>query len=605
MSNAGCQNSTIKIIDFGNNPSADFTWSNECFGMGSSQFTNLSSGNNIINYEWDFGDGSTSNAIDPIHQYTSVANYPVSLIISTLNSCTDTARYTVYVRPYVLDYPYSQDFELGTGGWVAEALDSINSWELGIPNGSIINTAASGSNAWITGLQADYNNNENSAVVGPCFDFSGFEKPMISIKTWSITRDSLDGAVLQTSIDDGNTWQNAGSVDGGINWFNGYSIKGNPGGQQQGWTGNADTTWIDSRLDLNYLIGETNVRFRIAFGSDANYSNEGFAFDDIWIGERKRKVVVESFSNASDLKSWTTEINIQNISTAFPYDAIPIFYHTNTLGNDVFYSSNPDIPDALSLHYGISGNPYTVMDGISHFNYINTNWTAADLILRALDEPKFDLIVNSQINQNDTINELWLDAKLTSKVLINSEVIMQVLIVENVNGIVVGANGQSSFSNVVRDMAPDAAGTLFMHKWAVNQEDSVSIKHILPTFYSPNDYSIIVYVQDVLTKEIYQSEVIDYSSIPTDLADIDNLPNLQISLYPNPAFDYIRIKIPKINADANVIISDNFGKTQQIIPIYANTQLIDLNLNNYRGGIYFVQYRSKTGIILSQKFIKK
>src|SRR5688572_11052900 len=68
-------------------------------------------------------------------------------------------------------FPYSQNFENGAGGWVSGGTNS--SWALGTPTGSVINSAASGNNAWTTGLTSTYNSSENSQVVSPCFNFSG------------------------------------------------------------------------------------------------------------------------------------------------------------------------------------------------------------------------------------------------------------------------------------------------------------------------------------------------------------------------------------------------------------------------------------------------
>ena len=68
------------------------------------------------------------------------------------------------------------------------------------------------------------------------------------------------------------------------NWYTDNTINGNPGGQQEGWSGTgADGTnaWVIARHALIGLGGESNVIFRIAFGSDGSVTDEGFAFDSI------------------------------------------------------------------------------------------------------------------------------------------------------------------------------------------------------------------------------------------------------------------------------------------------------------------------------------
>jgi gliding motility-associated-like protein len=46
----------------------------------------------IRNYEWNFGDGSTTNIPAPVHNYTSPGTYTVSLVVNTQKGCTDTLK---------------------------------------------------------------------------------------------------------------------------------------------------------------------------------------------------------------------------------------------------------------------------------------------------------------------------------------------------------------------------------------------------------------------------------------------------------------------------------------------------------------------------------
>lgn len=46
----------------------------------------------IRNYEWDFGDGSTSSVPSPVHDYITPGNYTVSLVVNTQKGCTDTLK---------------------------------------------------------------------------------------------------------------------------------------------------------------------------------------------------------------------------------------------------------------------------------------------------------------------------------------------------------------------------------------------------------------------------------------------------------------------------------------------------------------------------------
>ncbi|WP_033960089.1 T9SS-dependent choice-of-anchor J family protein [Psychroserpens jangbogonensis] len=186
--------------------------------------------------------------------------------------------------PPVTAFPYTEDFESGPGGWIA----SSSSWELGVPANAIINSADSGANAWVTNLDGNYSDSDNSEVTSPTFDMSSLTAPIIEFSIWYEAENSYDGMVLQSSIDDGATWQNVGSDSDGINWYNDTSITGGPGGQQIGWTGRnggGSNGWLFARNDLTGLGGQSNVSLRVAFGSDFSGTDEGAAFDSVTISE--------------------------------------------------------------------------------------------------------------------------------------------------------------------------------------------------------------------------------------------------------------------------------------------------------------------------------
>ncbi|MEZ4827266.1 MAG: PKD domain-containing protein [Bacteroidia bacterium] len=204
------------------------------------------------------------------------------------NIHNDTIDYVVNNLVNVTSFPYFQNFESGAGGWAAGGANS--SWERGIPTNDTIDYAASGSYVWITNATGNYNVNENSFVSSPCFDFTNANsKYHIAMKIWWESEFSWDGAVLQSSTDQGKTWTAIGNYGDPDNWYNDNTINGNPGGQLLGWTGRASTAngsggWVRAQHKLpQSLIGQPSVRFRVAFGSDGFQTDDGFAFDDISI----------------------------------------------------------------------------------------------------------------------------------------------------------------------------------------------------------------------------------------------------------------------------------------------------------------------------------
>lgn len=68
----------------------NFTKGLQCKPPDTISFTNLSTGSGILNYTWDFGDGTTSGAINPSHTYTTGGIFSPQLIVQNEIGCVDT-----------------------------------------------------------------------------------------------------------------------------------------------------------------------------------------------------------------------------------------------------------------------------------------------------------------------------------------------------------------------------------------------------------------------------------------------------------------------------------------------------------------------------------
>ena len=191
-------------------------------------------------------------------------------------------------------YPYKENFDSGAGGWTASG-GGPTGWSLGTPNKSVINSAASAPNSWVTGpLFSNYGNNTSSYVQSPCFDFSNLDNPVISMNIWWEAEFSFDGAALAASTDNGATFNVIGGLLDPVNWYTDNSVNGGffggPCDQGLGWTGqistgNGSQGWLTAQHLLDGLAGEPNVILRVCFASDFSSTADGFAFDDIIIAD--------------------------------------------------------------------------------------------------------------------------------------------------------------------------------------------------------------------------------------------------------------------------------------------------------------------------------
>ncbi|MGQ9846433.1 MAG: PKD domain-containing protein, partial [Bacteroidales bacterium] len=133
-SNEGCIDSISKNIEIKPSPIAGFDVSPSCannFTFFTDTSVTLNVYNPIIQWEWFFGDGTTSNSQHPTHVYQTAGYYNVALIIKSLNGCIDSTQKNIIVstKPHAnfsadsacLGQPiYLQDLSDITNGQIIE-----------------------------------------------------------------------------------------------------------------------------------------------------------------------------------------------------------------------------------------------------------------------------------------------------------------------------------------------------------------------------------------------------------------------------------------------------------------------------------------------------
>ena len=141
----GCENlySQSNIVKVNNSPIADFevdiTYS--CNNSETVRFTNNSL--NAVNYFWDFGDGTTSNLVNPTHNYSS-GSYTVKLYAFN-GICSDTLIKTTYIEIGTLLYStFTSDVRDGCENLLVNFTDQTNHnpdswfWDFGDGNTSTL-----------------------------------------------------------------------------------------------------------------------------------------------------------------------------------------------------------------------------------------------------------------------------------------------------------------------------------------------------------------------------------------------------------------------------------------------------------------------------------
>ena len=198
------------------------------------------------------------------------------------NTSNDTLVATVASVPVIDTLPYVQDFEGDAGFWRAERVGrGPSSWQRARPRNTLIDRAGSGGYAFVTNARGDYNNDELSYLRSPCFNFSGLTTdPYLSFLLYVDTEVNFDQLYLESSTDDGVTWNRVRRNPTGINWYNNT--------RDQAWDGDGGFGggYALAGQQLFGLAGEEQVQLRFVFRSDGDGTREGIAIDNIRLVEQ-------------------------------------------------------------------------------------------------------------------------------------------------------------------------------------------------------------------------------------------------------------------------------------------------------------------------------
>lgn len=584
--------------------------------------------------KWDFGDGivtgfgilsgnitgfpQTSGTYqNPVHRfggaYDELDVKVTGRTSENFGGCETTYGTTVSILKMwapeggELRYDMSQ-LDNGKGFWVAEDRAGNSSWEFNIATKAVIQTSEP---AWVTGSIEPYKGNDISYVNSPCFDLSDFARPVISLQHWTDTETS-DGAVLQYSINGGETWERLGSVASGLNWYNRVSISSNPGEQtaeSSGWSLTGQHEWLEGKHSLDDLPpnpAREKVRFRIAFASFNNRDKkDGFAFNNLVIEERNRTILVENFTslnlsekpNNDNFKAFRAPNGEFNA-----LELVKLQYHHSPAENpnplDVLHLANPTDQNARAAFYGITNSSRAFIDG--GFGQLSplSNFTSPAL------EPYFKLrtLVTSPVTIGiDFVNEP--SDRLNVKATIQATEDLGEPGHHNVF-IAVAERSVENQVYVLRKFLPNASGIPLTSLAPTDAPQEVTVSYDMRhVTRNPDgsfaDFAVIVFVQNIQSKDVLQTAMReDGIASPDIVTGIETTRENYLRAYPNPADDILNIILPAPASQATPIkMVDTFGREVYSDVFEVGENVKSLPTKDLSSGVYLVQLSTSRGVI--------
>ena len=253
-------------------------------------------------------------------------------------------------------------------------------------------------------------------------------------------------------------------------------------------------------------------------------------FTSALFSQEDRKVLVEIFTNSHCPLCPTAHNIIDNYLAGPNGDKISyIYYHmVYPYNDDPLYWQSQAGSDARDNYYNpVSATPQGWFDGEHQGS--SSGW-AANLDNRVSFPSLLKIILSGTKNSN----EFSINAELTrTGSITDNDLLIHFVVVEDLY--YDGRNSVSNHKHVMRKMLPNPDGQSF----SINLNETKNIPQIinLDPLWDADSLSVVVFVQSMGSKTVYQSETISYSDLTvTSVGNNDELPTEFVleQNYPNP-----------------------------------------------------------------------
>lgn len=396
LNNGGLKSAPTFAIDF--YWSTDSIWDASDVLLGTKQESSLPDTSRMWEY-FTFTKPTTNPGVYYIHYVLDPNN-----VVDEMREYNNTGYFTLSQEP-LKPYIYFNDFENQVDGWRHNSSVGLDDWEWTSPKGNFLDTAFSGTKAWITQDTGLVSPMSRMHLYTPVFDFSTAINPVISFDMKLHSHPSchcFEGKTnMSYSIDGGATWQILDTTSQSFNrWY--YKIEYSAFGDR---VYGSNYTYIlsepvehafvalnqynsrDARrntryiLDLTFLAGQANVQFRFNLGTltnneeSPNYTVEGAMIDNFTIDEATIDLAVDyelslMQSSLSDKVKFYMQIKNQGNYISNPTTAKYYLSVDKQLDGADFYLGLDSIPEIRPDLYFYVNNAFDAPPNLGAFNYL-------------------------------------------------------------------------------------------------------------------------------------------------------------------------------------------------------------------------------------------
>ncbi len=249
-------------------------------------------------------------------------------------------------------------------------------------------------------------------------------------------------------------------------------------------------------------------------------------------------------------------------------------------------------------YYGVRSFPTALADGILKHIGGNPSNSVYDAYLNLYEQRKdvpalYDLNLSVKSIGNDTYKAFVKASELYK--YYSGKFNLRLVLTESRIPQVWGSGGIMKEVNfVARKIIPDSAGFVLDFSNASEFSDSVEFNIF---GYEKDNCELVAFIQNDSTKEVYQTAKVELSSVTS----VENSgAGDEISLYPNPASDFVYLRVPSGRGYA--AIYDATGRKVISKAIFSRTTRIDAS--DLPPGLYIAKIRTDKEIVAKKLIIK-
>lgn len=316
----------------------------------------------------------------------------------------------------------------------------------------------------------------------------------------------------------------------------------------------------------------------------------------VFAQQQNRVVLIEQFTNSGCPSCASSTPAVYQFARNNPTQIALIAYHTSFPYLDSMHLENPADAAARTAFYGINGVPHSILDGNQYRagSAAFSGQMQGRLNQRLLMSPPYALSLSDFGLRSDSlfvnVVATSLDSLQTSADLKLFVVVVEDLVQKSSYAASPGANSLTSYSFVMRKILPQSGGYSLMNK-GMGESDSLNLIWRLQKIKSVSQLRVVVFVQNMTTKEIYQASI--SNGLATSIHEVKKTPTFKV--FPQPATTFCSIQGLDLPNSGWEIRNMQGQSVARLEATFFQDGRIDFDLPTINAGLYFIGNSRQVG----------